>query len=747
MPSTRAASASRWATACSPARVPLPKDWPKEKRDFYLKLVVITKDNAAQFMKEPEAASYVGTWECDKLLEPQHRRRSVATSVVAGLPRARDAAASCRAREAPWIISRRDCSKVPTAATAPLDLRHSAACRQAVHIADWPPHRRLRAQCRARIQTAGQPGRVIAPPRGAPGEERPARVRPSVSGCGWGPLIALVVLCDSASPRRPRLRDGSRTCRRSPTAPRIPLVLAVGMTFVILQGSIDLSIEGVMAASSLTFAMTVLNSRTGLDLGVLGILAGDGASAPAFGLLNGLVVTKLRVPSFMVTLGVWSVSMGIAMLLSGGQPPIIRDETLRSFGLGATLGVPNLAIVAILVLGVGYVLQTYTRFGRYSYVIGGGEDLARLSGIPVDRYKVLVFAFSGLLAGLAGVMESARIGLGHVDIGLGQMFAAITAVVIGGTSLSGGRGGVLQSAVGVLILVVLANGMIFVGISPYVQKAVQGGIILYRDPDRDLAPAQPAAGGQMSEPVLRVENLSKRFPGPPGARRRVGRDRRARGRRPRRRERRRQVDAAQGARRALSARQRAHRPSRQGSRRSRSVAAATDAGIGMVFQEQSLLPNITVAENILLGYEDGGACASASTTGASSTELAAAQLAKLGSDIAPARGDGLALLHRAPGGRARQGAVDRGAHAARADHAPRRADLGARSRGGRDRARPDQASPRARLGRLRLASARRGAARLRPRLCDDQWPAASPSAIRGDCDVAELQRAHARPRP
>jgi ribose transport system permease protein len=151
---------------------------------------------------------------------------------------------------------------------------------------------------------------------------------------------------------------------------------------------------------------------------------------------------------------------------------------LRVLGLGHSDGVPNLTIVAVVCLLVGYVLQTYTRFGRYSFVIGGGEDLARLSGIPVDRYKVLVFGFSGVMAGLAGVMESARIGLGHVDIGLGQMFAAITAVVIGGTSLSGGRGGVLQSAVGVLILVVLANGMIFVGVSPYLQKAVQGAIIL-----------------------------------------------------------------------------------------------------------------------------------------------------------------------------------------------------------------------------------------------------------------------------
>ena len=166
------------------------------------------------------------------------------------------------------------------------------------------------------------------------------------------------------------------------------------------------------------------------------------------------------------------------MLLSGGQPPLIHDPTLRSFGLGDWIGIPNLAFVAMACLAVGYVLQSYTRFGRYSFVIGGGEDLARLSRIPVDRYKILAFVFSGALAGLAGTMESARIGLGHVDIGLGQMFAGITAVVIGGTPLSGGRGGVLQSAIGVLILVVLANGMIFLGISPYIQKSVQGGIIL-----------------------------------------------------------------------------------------------------------------------------------------------------------------------------------------------------------------------------------------------------------------------------
>jgi ribose transport system permease protein len=318
------------------------------------------------------------------------------------------------------------------------------------------------------------PSAPFARPRWGGGKAPIAELRHRLRS--WGPLIALVVLCFGfgvADPGFATLQNVQTVVDRG----AIPLILAVGMTFIIIQGSIDLSLEGLMAARSLTFAMLVFNSRTDLDLGLLGILAGMGVGG-LFGLLSGIIVTKLRIPSFMVTLGIWSVSMGIAMLVSGGQPPLIRDGAIRTLGLGQTFGFPNLGIVALGCLALGCVLQTYTRFGRYSYVIGGGEDLARLSGIKVDRYKIMVFAFSGLLAGLAGVLESARIGLGHVDIGLGQMFAAITAVVIGGTSLSGGRGGVLQSAVGVIILVVLANGMIFIGVSPYFQKAVQGAIIL-----------------------------------------------------------------------------------------------------------------------------------------------------------------------------------------------------------------------------------------------------------------------------
>ncbi|CAN7197991.1 ABC transporter permease [Pseudoduganella sp. LjRoot289] len=292
----------------------------------------------------------------------------------------------------------------------------------------------------------------------------------------WGPALALLILCIGFGLAEPRFATAQNLAAIADRS-AVPLILAVGMSFVVLQGSIDLALEGIMAACSLGLAMLVLNSRSALDLGGAGAAL---ALLPGFllGLLNGGLVARLGVPSFMATLGVWSASLGAAMLLSGGQPPLILDQGMRSFGLGRTGAMPNLALIAVAIVALGYGLQHYTRFGRYSMAIGGDEALLRLSGIAVDRYKVAAFAFSGLLAGLGGVLASMQIGLGHVDIGIGQMLATVTAVVIGGTPLSGGRGGVLQSALGVLILAVLANGMIFVGVTPELQKAVQGVIIL-----------------------------------------------------------------------------------------------------------------------------------------------------------------------------------------------------------------------------------------------------------------------------
>jgi ribose transport system permease protein len=293
---------------------------------------------------------------------------------------------------------------------------------------------------------------------------------------GWALPLVLAVLALAigiADPRFLTLENLGTIADRC----AVPLALAVGMTFVVKLGSIDLSVEGVMAASCLTFALLVANSRTGADLGFLGLLAAAGVGG-LFGLLNGMVVTHLRVPSFMATLGVGSIGAGLAMLVSADQPPLIRDQVLRSWALGQTWGVPHLILAAGACLLGGFLLEKYTRFGRYGYAIGSSEEAVRLSGINADRYKLLAFILAGLLSGLAAGMESARLGLGHVGIGTGQMFSAVAAVVIGGAPLSGGRGSVLGSALGVLVLGVVASGMIFSGITPYLQSFVQGAIVL-----------------------------------------------------------------------------------------------------------------------------------------------------------------------------------------------------------------------------------------------------------------------------
>jgi len=297
---------------------------------------------------------------------------------------------------------------------------------------------------------------------------------------GWmrtsGPLLALLVLVVGFGFGDARFVSLANL-RTILDSAAVPLVLAVGMTFVIRQGSIDLSVEGMMAACSLVFALAVANDRTAFDLGWLA-LAIAAALGAVFGLANGLVVTRLRVPSFMATLGLGSVGLGAAMLLSSDQPPLIRDAALRQWALGRTIGLPNLALAAAACLGAGLVVERYTRLGRYGFAIGGAEDVARRAGIDVDFHKVAVFAFAGLTSGLAAALESARLGIGHVEVGAGQMLGAVTAVIIGGTSLAGGSGSVLGSAIGVLALAVVANGLVYVGATPHLQKTIEGAIIL-----------------------------------------------------------------------------------------------------------------------------------------------------------------------------------------------------------------------------------------------------------------------------
>ena len=293
---------------------------------------------------------------------------------------------------------------------------------------------------------------------------------------GAGPLVALVALVVFFAIASPTFsQPGNLSILLTQLS--ILLVIGVGLTFVILLGSIDLSVEGVMASSSLVFVLFAANDRNDFEFGLLAVVAGI-LTGSLFGLVNGVLHVRLGIPSFMVTLGTGAIGIGLATVLFGGRAPRLLDDGLRAWGVGSTAGLSNLVFIAIVVLGLAFLVQRFTRVGRYGYVIGGDEPIAKLSGINIRKYKISSFVLSGTASGIAGVMAATQLGVGDTTIGTGFLFTAITAVVLGGTLLVGGRGGVIRTLIGVAIITVLANGLILVGVDPYIQTAVQGLVIV-----------------------------------------------------------------------------------------------------------------------------------------------------------------------------------------------------------------------------------------------------------------------------
>jgi len=293
---------------------------------------------------------------------------------------------------------------------------------------------------------------------------------------GLGPaavLIAMIAIFAVSSAAFPTLDNMKAILEGS----AVPVVLVVGLTFVLIQGSIDLSIEGVTASSSMVVSLLIANSTTQERLGWIAILAAVACGA-IFGLANGLLYTVLRLPSLIVTLGTWFIGLGIATLLFPGRQPEILDPGLTRLALDKGWGVSALVYLAFAFAMVGYGIQNHTQFGRLCYAIGADEKTTRLSGLPVGFHKVLAFTLMGVVSGAGGVMISAQLGVGNPAAGDGFLFPAISAAVVGGTLLSGGKGGVIQSVVGVLILEVLRNGMIQLGVDPYLRHIVEGVTII-----------------------------------------------------------------------------------------------------------------------------------------------------------------------------------------------------------------------------------------------------------------------------
>ena len=260
-------------------------------------------------------------------------------------------------------------------------------------------------------------------------------------------------------------------------------IIAIGMTFVIITLGIDLSVGSILAlaavvAASLAQVPDEDMMYPGLNLPIfVAVLAGL-AVGTGMGFANGFIISKFNVAPFIATLGMMSVARGLALIYSDGRPISNLEKPYDWIGQGDLLGVPTPIVIFAIVAILAHLLLNYTRFGRYVYAIGGNEQAARVSGIRIPRMTIIIYTISGLLAGLSGVILSARIGSGNPQLGTGIELDAITAAVIGGTSFKGGIGTVWGAIVGAMIIGIINNGLNLLSVSPFMQMVVKGLIII-----------------------------------------------------------------------------------------------------------------------------------------------------------------------------------------------------------------------------------------------------------------------------
>lgn len=259
------------------------------------------------------------------------------------------------------------------------------------------------------------------------------------------------------------------------------LIIAVGMTFVIITSGIDLSVGSVLVFSQVVASLVMREmGAEGMDVILAGLASGLLAGA-AWGLFNGLLIAKTRIPALIVTLGTLGMAQGAALLLSGGinVRGAVPPELVSTVGLGRLFGqIPYLVLIAAGVTIVGGVILHLTQFGRYTYAIGSNEEASRRAGINVSRHLIKVYTLSGLLAGLAGYVLLARFTTTTIEGHGTDNLQAIAAVVIGGTSLFGGRGAIFGTVVGVFIPAILRNGFIILGIRPFWQQVAVGAVLI-----------------------------------------------------------------------------------------------------------------------------------------------------------------------------------------------------------------------------------------------------------------------------
>lgn len=256
------------------------------------------------------------------------------------------------------------------------------------------------------------------------------------------------------------------------------------MTLVILTGGIDLSVGSVLALSGAIAAglahqgFELASADTYVDITFWGCCLAALLVGAVLGGFNGLMVTKFKVPPFVATLGVMTIARGLTMLYTGGFPITSLGGGFKFIGTGWLLGVPMPVWIAVVIIAAFSFYMKKTRTGRYIYAIGGNERAALLSGIRVNRVVMLVYTLDGILSAVAGILVTARLDSAQPNAGMGYELDAIAAVVIGGASLSGGRGSILGTVVGALIIGVLNNGLVLLDVSPFWQQVIKGFVIL-----------------------------------------------------------------------------------------------------------------------------------------------------------------------------------------------------------------------------------------------------------------------------
>jgi len=294
----------------------------------------------------------------------------------------------------------------------------------------------------------------------------------------FGALIVMIIVFSVASPNFLQFNNIIGIL----LATAINGVLALGVTFVIISGGIDLSIGTVMTLSAVITGVLITNMDLPVPVGIVGGILTGGLA----GVANGILIARFHIPPFIATLGMLNVAKGFALVISGLKPIYFNDTPeVNQSAMGSLIGslipglaIPNIVLVLFGAALVASLVLSKTVLGRFTFALGSNEEAARLSGVSVDRWKIAVYTTCGLFAGLAGVLIAARLNSAQPALGQGYELDAIAAAVIGGTSLSGGEGSILGTVIGAFIISTLTNGLRILSVPQEWQIVVTGGIVI-----------------------------------------------------------------------------------------------------------------------------------------------------------------------------------------------------------------------------------------------------------------------------